>query len=97
MTAAEEQEIVNGLVRQVINSLGERDPASDYDQRAIVALESFMVRSEKVTGALRRAAERPCSYFEEQTCVDMGFITMCASCEARSALADIDDEEGEEG
>jgi len=96
MTPAEEQRIVNGLVKQVIASLGARDPITDDDIRAIAYLESFMVRIEKVMGALERAASLPCSYFEDATCAEMGFITTCASCEASSALAEINDLEGDE-
>jgi hypothetical protein len=89
MTAAEEQAIVNGLVRQVITSLGARDPVTEDDLRAIDYLESFMIRAEKLQAALERAAGMPCSYFEAEDCVEMGFAVICASCEARSALAEI--------
>lgn len=91
MTAAEEQAIVNGLVRQVIASLSARDPITDDDIRAIAYLESFVVRVEKLMATIDRAASLPCSYFEDATCSEMGFVTICASCEARSALAEIDD------
>lgn len=95
MTPADEQQIVDGLVRQVIASLSARDPITDDDIRAIAHLESFMIRIEKAMAALERAAALPCSYFEEATCAEMGFITMCASCEAGSALAEINEADGE--